>query len=198
MYMAASRAVLTNVPDHRGGLPRRLPPPDPGPEARKGQVSPAVTSASPPFSAAAARYVSGRAQRGRQDNSNKRPSMSRCAPGRAIVVASGRLVLSIRSSDLVMTCMTRVCAAAAGETGPARRRENAHTAGHDGTLVPPTAYRTEPRRASQEKRKAPATGGQLTTTAYVPVQDLRPKVWQPESKTLDLSPLMRTTPWALR
>lgn len=114
------------------------------------------------------------------------------------LVVSGRLAYEVRSSDLVLTSMTRVCAAGAGETGPARRRANAHPAGHDGTLTRSCTHRREARRA-QEKRKAPAKGGQLTTTAYVSVQDLRRiGVAAGKAKTLDPSPLMRTTPWALR
>jgi hypothetical protein len=72
-----------------------------------------------------------------------------------------------------MTCMTRVCVGSAGENGPARRHENAHRAGHDGTLTRPCTHRRMEARRAQEKRKAPTKGGQLTTTAYASVQDLR-------------------------
>jgi ribosomal protein L37E len=130
------------------------------------------------------------------DNSKKRIPAAHRAPVHAMLVVSSRLVPAIQLSGLGMTSMTRVSAAGAGETGPARRRANAHPAGHDGTLTRPCTHRREARRA-QEKRKAPTKGGQLTTTAYVSVQDLRPKVWQPEAKSWTRVPL-RTTPWALR
>lgn len=115
---------------------------------------------------------------------------------------NGRLAciaISAQSIDLVMTS---VSAALPTGTAPAWRRGNAGLAGNDGTLTRACTHRhtqpePEPLRASQEKRKAPAKGGQLTTTAYASVQDLRRiGVAAGKAKTLDPSPQLRTTPWA--
>lgn len=133
-----------------------------------------------------------------EDNSKKRqPGMPR-SPERVIVVVSGRLgfpSLPEQLPALVMTSMTRFCGVGGRENGPARRRANADQAGHDGTLTRSCTHRREARRA-QEKRKAPAKGGQLTTTAYASVQDLRRiGVAAGKAKTWTRVPL-RTTPWA--
>lgn len=111
----------------------------------------------------------------RIDNSKKRPVLAPVVPVRAMLVASGRLAGLVQSSDLVMTCITRVSAVRQTGTAPARRRGNARPAGHDGKLTRACTHHHAEARKAQEKRKAPTTGGQLTTTAYASVRDLRPR-----------------------
>lgn len=104
-----------------------------------------------------------------RDNSKKRPATANAGPACAIVVGSGRLDkgrIAPESSDLGITSMTRVFAARARETRPARRRDIPCCAGNDVKLAPPRALAPLQSQPYPEAHRAKAaTAGHETGPA---------------------------------